>query len=575
MRVRAFFLSVVASLFACESAPLPQAPASSPVERARTLLQGQSELPPRAELAALAQAVAIEALKEGNPEEQARLYRTAAELRLRSFRALHVEADAHEALTLLADAARAQKGKESACESERLRAKVLGELHHDAQLTWRELHQAKVRAEPLAQAGESACVRGLTGDLELLSAFRLSGEALAEATRLARRNEPSVPATVVPTSSVAQLPAAPSADLVVSPSALKLSDEPVKVTKIDTYPAEGGGRVVVHLSGPTTFQAGALAKDASNSKDARIYVDIDRAKVKGVKREIEVGGAIKRVRVAPRDKGARIVLDLAESLSRKVYYLPEPFRIVIDATNSAAATGAAAASPGALKRVAIDPGHGGHDSGAVGPTGLTEKEVALDVARRAASLLSSELNLETILTRDDDVFIPLEERTARANAFHADLFVSIHCNASENGDARGIEVFVLDHDRDMNRANSRIAALENGVRSKTLDGALDAEMASIASRLRSGEIGASSRRLGLLLEKSALASLGSRYADINDHGLKSAGFYVLMGAEMPAVLFETSFISNPEDEARLAKADYRQNLADAVVNAIRAYREGK
>ena len=134
---------------------------------------------------------------------------------------------------------------------------------------------------------------------------------------------------------------------------------------------------------------------------------------------------------------------------------------------------------------------------------------------------------------------------------------------------------MLDHDRDMNRANSRIAALENGVRSKSLDGALDAEMASIASRLRSGEIGASSRRLGLLLEKSALASLGSRYADINDHGLKSAGFYVLMGAEMPAVLFETSFISNPEDEARLAKADYRQNLADAVVNAIRAYREGK
>jgi N-acetylmuramoyl-L-alanine amidase len=539
-------------------------------------LQGTSELPPRAELAALAQAVAVEALKESNAEEQARLYRTAAELRLRSFRSLHVEADAHEALTLLADAARAQKGKETACESERTRAKLLGELHHDAQLSWRELHQAKVRAEPLEQAGESACVRGLVADLELLSAFRLSGEALAEATRLARRNEPSVPGPALASASVAlPLPAAPSADLVVSPSALKVSDEPVKVTKIDTYPAEGGGRVVVHLSGPTTFQAGALAKDATTSKDARIYVDIDRAKVKGVKREIEVGGAIKRVRVAPRDKGARIVLDLAESLSRKVYYLPEPFRIVIDATNSAAATASASASPAGLRRVAIDPGHGGHDSGAVGPTGLTEKEVALDVARRAASLLSSELNLETILTRDDDVFIPLEERTARANAFHADLFVSIHCNASENGDARGIEVFVLDHDRDMNRANSRIAALENGVRSKSLDGALDAEMASIASRLRSGEIGASSRRLGLLLEKSALASLRSRYPDVSDHGLKSAGFYVLMGAEMPAVLFETSFISNPEDEARLAKADYRQNLADAVVNAVRAYREGK
>jgi N-acetylmuramoyl-L-alanine amidase len=100
-------------------------------------------------------------------------------------------------------------------------------------------------------------------------------------------------------------------------------------------------------------------------------------------------------------------------------------------------------------------------------------------------------------------------------------------------------------------------------------------MANIAGRLRSGEIATSSRRLGLLLNKSAMASLGDRYPDTTDHGLKSAGFYVLMGAEMPATLFETSFISNPTDEGRLAKADYRQNLADAVANAVRAYREGK
>jgi N-acetylmuramoyl-L-alanine amidase len=545
---------------------------SSVVEEARAMVSAPT-LADRTEVASLAQSVAASALREASPDERAKLLRLSAELRVRSFRAHHVEADAHEALTLLSDAARLVRGKEAGCEAEIERAELVGELRRDAGVAWKELTLAKLRSDGLDP--ESPCLRALDQKLARLGAYRLTGEALAELERHLRDSEPvkPSPSAAVPSASATVVAAPPDADVVVSPSTIKPSTDPVKVTKIDTYPAENGGRVVLHLSGPTSFSAGALDKDATASKDPRIYVDIDKARVKGVKREIDVGGAIRRVRVAPRGEGARVVLDLREALSRKVYYLPEPFRIVIDTSNKPLAS--PTSGPPTIKRVVIDPGHGGHDSGAIGPTGLTEKEVALDVARRAATLLSTELNVETLLTRDDDVFVPLEERTARANSFHADLFISIHCNASENGDARGVEVFVLEEGRDAKRADARIAALENGLRGKSLDSGLDAEMASIAGRLRSGEIATASRRLGLLLGKSTMASLGERYPDTTDHGLKSAGFYVLMGAEMPATLFETSFISNPTDEGRLAKADYRQNLADAVANAVRAYREGK
>jgi N-acetylmuramoyl-L-alanine amidase len=257
--------------------------------------------------------------------------------------------------------------------------------------------------------------------------------------------------------------------------------------------------------------------------------------------------------------------------------LPEPFRIVVDVSSREAPS--ATLKPGeprTIKRIVIDPGHGGDDAGAVGPTGLREKDVTLDIAHRVAPILAHELGVETLLTRDADVFVPLDERAARANAFHADLFVSVHCNASQDGEARGVESFVLDPLKEESRANSRIAALENGVKlQKSLDPAeMDAEMAHIYSGLKSGRVGDDSRIFGALLERSVLGSLSERYPDTKEHGVKSAAFYVLAGAEMPAVLFETSFISNPEDESRLATADYREKLADAIANAVRAYREG-
>src|SRR5262249_26967891 len=159
---------------------------------------------------------------------------------------------------------------------------------------------------------------------------------------------------------------------------------------------------------------GAVAADEAKNKDERVFVDVARASAKGVPREVEVGGAIRRVRLgAQADGSTKIVLDLAGALYKRVFYLPDPFRIVIDVTTRPPVReDETAGGKRDVRRVAVDAGHGGNDDGAVGPTGLREKEVTLDIARTVASLLAHELKVDTMLTRDTDAFVPLDLRTA-------------------------------------------------------------------------------------------------------------------------------------------------------------------
>ncbi len=194
--------------------------------------------------------------------------------------------------------------------------------------------------------------------------------------------------------------------------------------------------------------------------------------------------------------------------------------------------------------------------------------MTLDIAHRAAPILARELGITTLLTRDGDDYVPLDGRTARANAFGGDLFVSIHCNASEDPAAHGYMTFVLADSRDA--LASSIAARENAA-----SAAAAAELANVMSRVLDAGSVARSVELAELLQRSAGASLAASYSDAQDGGVKRAGFYVLAGARMPAVLFETSFISNPTEESRLNTNDYRQKMADAIVNAVRAFREGR
>lgn len=356
------------------------------------------------------------------------------------------------------------------------------------------------------------------------------------------------------------------ADVVAMPVVLDpttFADRPLELTEIQRYGALDSARIVVFLSAPTQYQAGALPPEPT--RGPRFFVDLSRATYQG-ERSFEVGGVVERVRVGESHDGVRVVLDLRERVYQRVFFLPEPFRVVIDVSKDAPRVHPKSGQR-QVSRVVLDPGHGGHDPGAVGGTGLQEKDVALDLALRAGPLIARELGIDTLLTRERDEFVPLHERVAKANAFSADLFISLHCNASENATSHGVMTFVLDESRDS--IADRVAARENAA-----SAAASQQFASLLTQVMDAESVARSTHFAELLQRTSMASLQPSFAQVSDGGVRRAGFFVLAGAEMPAVLYEASFISNGVEEQRLDTVSYRQKLADAIVNAVRAYRDG-
>jgi N-acetylmuramoyl-L-alanine amidase len=550
--------------------------------RALALLSPSVTLPPRAEVVALADQVAIDSSRAGKSAEGARLATVAARLRARSYRVDGAGADAREAVELYRAATQALTG-EAACRVDLERALFAGDVAHDARELFREVYLVQKRwassLAPRGSFGDSECLTRASRALSLVDAHRPSPEALAALEASAQGPSPS-PAASPPSAASALAAGAPTAPSpapreVVASLPADRAKGPAKLTQVETFASDKGARVVLHLSSPTTFEVGALAADAASGRDERVYLDLAKTSAKGV-RDKEVGGVLRRVRVGAHKGATRVVLDLQGKLFRRVFFLPEPFRVVVDLSTRAPERDEAPApgKPRTVRRVALDAGHGGHDAGAVGPTGLREKDVTLDVAHRVAPLLAHELGIETVLTRDSDAFVPLEIRTARANAFHADLFVSVHCNATVDGAARGVTTYVFDRVKEGDASALKLASRENGLgKAEAQLGTADLEL--LLPTLNPKGHAERSRHLAELLQRSTLASLTQRYPDLRDLGVRTAGFYVLAGAEMPAVLFETSFISNGEDEKRLNTADYRQKLADAIVNAVRAYKEGK
>jgi N-acetylmuramoyl-L-alanine amidase len=215
----------------------------------------------------------------------------------------------------------------------------------------------------------------------------------------------------------------------------------------------------------------------------------------------------------------------------------------------------------------LDPGHGGKDPGAIGPTGLMEKDVVLALGRRVRDLLRRDESFEVLMTRDRDVFIPLEERTAMANEAKADIFVSLHINASRNGKAEGISTYVLSH-ASSDRQSLELAARENGVpvaKLSTVKFILD-DLSTFGRKKES-------LKLAKTVNDAIVKNVNGRFGEVTDLGLKQAPFYVLVGARMTAVLVEASFITNRREEARLKDPEYLDAIADSVVEAIRYYGE--
>jgi N-acetylmuramoyl-L-alanine amidase len=220
-----------------------------------------------------------------------------------------------------------------------------------------------------------------------------------------------------------------------------------------------------------------------------------------------------------------------------------------------------------IGKIVIDPGHGGHDTGTIGPNGLEEKDLVLEVGRRLGKLLETRLGAEVVYTRKEDTFIPLETRTAIANQARADLFVSIHANSSHDPGARGVETYYLNFTSSPEALE--VAARENAVSEKSIY-----ELQDLVKKIALKEKIEESREFAGDVQASLHSGLASKSPAIRDRGVKKAPFIVLIGANMPSILAEISFVSNPTDEHRLATSEYRERIAESLYRGIAKYVNG-
>ncbi len=220
-----------------------------------------------------------------------------------------------------------------------------------------------------------------------------------------------------------------------------------------------------------------------------------------------------------------------------------------------------------IGKIVIDPGHGGHDTGTIGPNGLLEKDVVLDVAKRLGRLLETRLGAEVIYTRQDDTFIPLETRTAIANRERADLFISIHANSSRDSDARGVETYYLNFTSSPEALE--VAARENAVSEKSIH-----ELQDLVKKIALKEKIEESREFAGDVQQSLYGGLALDNAGIRNRGIKKAPFIVLIGANMPSILAEISFVSNPTDERKMETAEHRQRIAESLYRGVSKYASG-
>lgn len=329
------------------------------------------------------------------------------------------------------------------------------------------------------------------------------------------------------------------------------------VTAVEHWSNDVYSRVVVYLS------AAAEARDGGQVGDAvtpQIVVDIAGA---GLDPALASGRAVddellSGVRLEDAEGGVRLSLVLKRAAQHRLMVLESPYRLVIDAFTSE--PDGPAALLARARRVVIDPGHGGRDSGAVSPRGAREKDIVLAIAKEAEALLAQR-GVDVVLTRKDDRFVTLEERTAIANRAAADLFVSIHANAHAGAGARGVETYYLDTTDDAFAL--KLAARENAIQQEQVSD-VQLVLADLATKLNTRE----SRALAVELQRELVTRLRPHNPRVRDLGVKASLFYVLLGARMPAVLVETSFLSNPDEARLLGSAAYRKAAAEAIARAV-------
>jgi len=349
-------------------------------------------------------------------------------------------------------------------------------------------------------------------------------------------------------------------------TATSLAFEKVDVKGIRYWSSGDYSRVVVDLSGRIEFSKNRI------SDPDRIFFDLKNARLaKEIKTVLPVGDALlKAVRAGQFDSNTvRIVLDLEKIEDFNTFILDNPARLVVDVHGMGKIKKPEAAIT--KRRIVIDPGHGGHDPGAIGPSGLREKDIVLDIALRLKEILLADPSNEVFLTRETDIFLPLEERTAIANEKNADLFVSIHANASIRRRTEGIETYLLNWTND--EEAMRVAARENAISVKKMR-EMHRQM-DILEMIKNDLMRENKRdesiKLAHYIQKSMISTLNNDYKRRINLGVKQALFYVLFGAKMPSVLVEVSFISNPKEERLLSNESYRIEIAKAIATGLNRY----
>jgi len=397
--------------------------------------------------------------------------------------------------------------------------------------------------------------------------------------------------------------------------------EPGAVKNVRYWSGGAYTRIVIDHDRPLRFQAHEL------KNPDRLVFDIKNARVDDAvnKDPLTVNdGILRQVRTSQFDQDTvRVVLDLASLKSYAAFPLHEPERLVIDVTGDTAGEGSgveampedpvtgaqqepeptasvpapepATAVPSVsppepddrrdpklswssqmnlkVKTIAIDAGHGGHDPGAIGKNGLREKHITLDIAKRLAILVKERLGVKVIMTRDSDVFISLDERPAISKTKGADLFVSIHVNATRKRKTRGIETYIQSL-RASDRSAMATAALENATSEKTLS-QLDTELTRILKDLHSSVKEEESLQLAHAVQTSLVSTVRPVQGHVVNLGVKRAFFYVLVNTNMPSILAEVGFISNPDEEKLLKQESYRQKIAEALFEGVKKYVEGR
>jgi N-acetylmuramoyl-L-alanine amidase len=328
-------------------------------------------------------------------------------------------------------------------------------------------------------------------------------------------------------------------------------------------------RVVVELTQPSDYETHVLANPP------RVYVDIGEVWIDAPLRDprtLDGNGPVRRVRGGQNTlRKARVVVEMDHAgREHRTFHLRDPFRIVTDvfrerAPGEAPPTTVRSFDLRPVQRVVIDPGHGGKDPGARAKSGLREKDLVLRVARALRERLRGE-GFEVFLTRDDDRYLTLERRTEIANQRGADLFVSIHANASKNKRSHGVETYLLDTRYD--RQTARVAARENGTTVEALD-----DLHKILASLRLGYNERFAARLAHHVHGPLVKALRRNHRGTQDLGVKRGPFLVLFTAAMPAILVEVGFVSNRAEADRMKSKKFAEASARGIAQGILSYRD--